>query len=383
MMKAILVDDERSALIQLERLLRADGRVEAAGMFNSAAAALEYLASGRADIVFLDIGMPEISGLEAAELIQQLDIDVHVVFVTAYSEYAIEAFELQALDYLLKPVHPQRLAKTIDRIAGKAKESKEPVPVREPNVLCFQRLEITDSVTGSTGGGHFKWRTLKSQELFAYLLQNGREWISKQELLNMLWPDYTPDKAVVHLHTSIYQIRKAIKEWVYGTKLEFSLDRYRLILGECTTDVEEFERGMAEIYASGQPDAARLDQVLGLYRGNYLEEHDYPWAYSKREKLRRKYIKGVMDAAAVEMRTGHFRGAAERLLALQNKEPYSEEVCCQLLELYARMGDYKAAEEHYGSFTKLLEDDLGIRPEPSTRQLFERLLSQRPPQALT
>ncbi|MFB5269293.1 response regulator [Paenibacillus enshidis] len=383
MMKAILVDDERSALIQLERLLRADGRVEAAGMFNSATAALEYLASERADIVFLDIGMPEISGLEAAELIQQLDIDTHVVFVTAYSEYAIEAFELQALDYLLKPVHPQRLSKTIDRIAGKAKESKDPAPIKEPNVLCFQRLEITDSVTGHIDGAHFKWRTLKSQELFAYLLQNGREWISKQELLNVLWPDYIPEKAVVHLHTSIYQIRKAIKEWVYGTRLEFSLDRYRLILGSCTTDVEEFERGMTEIYASGRPDAARLDQVLGLYRGNYLEEHDYPWAYSKREKLRRKYIKGIMDAAANEMRAGHLRRAAERLQALQHKEPYSEEVCCQLLELYARMGDDKAAEEHYSSFTKLLEDDLGIHPEPSTRQLFERLFLQRPPQALT
>ncbi|MDP4096017.1 response regulator [Paenibacillus sp. P96] len=374
MMQAILVDDERSALIQLERLLRADGRVEMTGMFNSATAALEYLASERTDIIFLDIGMPEINGLEAAEIIQQLDIDIHVVFVTAYSEYAIEAFELQALDYLLKPVHPQRLSKTIDRVAGGTKAIREPAPVKEPNVLCFQKLEITDSIMGETGRRHFKWRTLKSQELFAYLLHNGREWIGKQELLNELWPRYTPEKAVVHLHTSVYQIRKAMKEWTCGTKLEFSLDRYRLTRGGWTTDVEEFERSMTDIYASGRPEAARLDQVLGLYRGNYLEEHDYPWAYSKREKLRRKYMKGVMDAAADEMYADRTRQAAERLLALQHKEPYSEEVCCQLLEVYARMGDYKAAEEHYGSFKKLLKDDLDISPESSTQQLFERLI---------
>ncbi|MCF2717041.1 response regulator [Paenibacillus sp. UKAQ_18] len=175
-MKAILIDDERSALTYLERLLEADGRLTVMGKYTSAQAGLDHLAAERADIVFIDIGMPEMNGLEAAEWIQQLDSHIHIVFVTAYSEYAIEAFELQALDYLLKPVHARRLSKTLDRIAATLADPRSSSlgasAEQSPKVRCFQKLEILEDGQEAVGAKPFKWRTLKSQELFSFLLHH-------------------------------------------------------------------------------------------------------------------------------------------------------------------------------------------------------------------
>ncbi len=382
-MKAILIDDERSALTYLERLLEADGRLTVLGKYTSAQAGLDHLAAERVDIVFIDIGMPEMNGLEAAEWIQQLDSHIHIVFVTAYSEYAIEAFELQALDYLLKPVHARRLNKTLDRIVATLADSRPSSSVvaaeQLPKVRCFQRLEILEDGQGAVGAKPFKWRTLKSQELFSFLLHHEGEWVSKEQLLDALWPEYHLDKAVVHLHTSIYQIRKALKERMQDTKLEYNLDRYRLNRNGWVTDVELFERGISEWAASGSGGTPRIESLLALYRGNYLEEHDYPWAYAKREKLRNMYLACASELAREELRSGRARQSVQRLLNLQQREPYSDDICGLLLTAYAQLGEYIAAQKHYESFVSLLEDELGIEPQQVTHQLYVQLKTQTLP----
>ncbi|MGO4950295.1 response regulator [Paenibacillus sp. DRB1-1] len=382
-MKAILIDDERSALTYLERLLEADGRLTVMGKYTSAQAGLDHLAAERADIVFIDIGMPEMNGLEAAEWIQQLDSQIHIVFVTAYSEYAIEAFELQALDYLLKPVHARRLSKTLDRIAATLADPRSSslgvTAEQSPKVRCFQKLEILEDGQEAVGAKPFKWRTLKSQELFSFLLHHEGEWVSKEQLLDALWPEYHLDKAVVHLHTSVYQIRKALKERMQDTKLEYNLDRYRLNRNGWITDAELFERGISEWAASGSGGTPRIESLLALYRGNYLEEHDYPWAYAKREKLRSMYLACASELAREELRSGCTRQSVQRLLSLQQREPYSDDICGLLLTAYAQLGDYTAAQKHYESFVRILEDELGIEPQQVTHQLYVQLKTQTLP----
>ncbi|QYK60156.1 Protein-glutamate methylesterase/protein-glutamine glutaminase [Paenibacillus sp. S25] len=382
-MKAILIDDERSALTYLERLLEADGRLTVMGKYTSAQAGLDHLAAERADIVFIDIGMPEMNGLEAAEWIQQLDSQIHIVFVTAYSEYAIEAFELQALDYLLKPVHARRLSKTLDRIAATLADPRSSslgvTAEQSPKVRCFQKLEILEDGQKAVGAKPFKWRTLKSQELFSFLLHHEGEWVSKEQLLDALWPEYHLDKAVVHLHTSVYQIRKALKERMQDTKLEYNLDRYRLNRNGWITDAELFERGISEWAASGSGGTPRIESLLALYRGNYLEEHDYPWAYAKREKLRSMYLACASELAREELRSGRTRQSVQRLLSLQQREPYSDDICGLLLTAYAQLGDYTAAQKHYESFVRILEDELGIEPQQVTHQLYVQLKTQTLP----
>jgi len=115
-MKAIIIDDERLARQELKNLLAAHKEIEVVAECANAEEAKEKIASISPDVIFLDIQMPGKTGLELLEEISALP---EVVFVTAYDEYAIRAFEINALDYLLKPVQPQRLSETIKKLLNK------------------------------------------------------------------------------------------------------------------------------------------------------------------------------------------------------------------------------------------------------------------------
>lgn len=115
-MKAIIIDDERLARQELKNLLAAHKEIEVVAECANAEEAKEKIASISPDVIFLDIQMPGKTGLELLEEISALP---EVVFVTAYDEYAIRAFEINALDYLLKPVQPQRLSETVKKLLNK------------------------------------------------------------------------------------------------------------------------------------------------------------------------------------------------------------------------------------------------------------------------
>lgn len=118
---AIIIDDEPLAIAELEVLLKAHPQIDIIGSSDRAKEAVDMVNSQKPDLIFLDINMPAMSGFE---LLEALDEVPEVIFVTAYDEYAIRAFEINALDYLLKPVNPQRLAEAISRLQ-KRKENKE------------------------------------------------------------------------------------------------------------------------------------------------------------------------------------------------------------------------------------------------------------------
>ncbi|MFQ5974394.1 MAG: LytR/AlgR family response regulator transcription factor [Alphaproteobacteria bacterium] len=112
-LRAFLVDDEPLALRALARLLKATGRVELVGTATDPEAALATLAAEPVDVLFLDIRMPGMSGFE---LLERLPASPLVVFTTGYNRYAVQAFEVNAVDYLVKPVERERLDRTLDRL---------------------------------------------------------------------------------------------------------------------------------------------------------------------------------------------------------------------------------------------------------------------------
>jgi two-component system, LytTR family, response regulator len=128
-MKAVIVDDERMARKELRRLFRAHPDIEVVGEASTGEEALELVGRLAPDVVFLDIRMPGISGFE---LLERLDDVPQIVFTTAYDEYALKAFEVSALDYLLKPIAPERLASAVARLRPRVSPGRlEQVFVRE------------------------------------------------------------------------------------------------------------------------------------------------------------------------------------------------------------------------------------------------------------
>ncbi|HEY3318021.1 MAG TPA: LytTR family DNA-binding domain-containing protein [Coriobacteriia bacterium] len=116
MLKALICDDETPARGELRYLLGEAGGVEVAGEAGSAIEALQLIKGFPFDVIFLDIDMPGLSGMQLAEVLASLDRQPAVVFVTAYSEHAVKAFEVAATDYLVKPVELSRLKQALERL---------------------------------------------------------------------------------------------------------------------------------------------------------------------------------------------------------------------------------------------------------------------------
>ena len=128
-MKALIVDDERLARQELRRLLAAHPEIEIAGEARDGKEALELIPRLAPDVLFLDIRMP---GMDGFELLERLEDVPQVIFTTAYDEYALRAFEVSALDYLVKPVAPERLAAALRKLRPAAPPARlEQVFVRD------------------------------------------------------------------------------------------------------------------------------------------------------------------------------------------------------------------------------------------------------------
>lgn len=116
MLRALIVDDEPLAVERLERILSEISEIEVCHTSLNSLDAYEYVKTNPIDIVFLDILMPGMGGMKLSSFLLELNAFIYVVFVTAHEDYAIQAFDLGALDYLLKPVTVKRMSKTLDKI---------------------------------------------------------------------------------------------------------------------------------------------------------------------------------------------------------------------------------------------------------------------------
>jgi two-component system LytT family response regulator len=113
MIRAFILDDERLAIDRLRRLLKDTNRVDIVGSATDPTAALETLHEREVDVLFLDIQMP---GLTGFDLLERLDVNIPVIFTTAYDEHALRAFAVNSVDYLLKPIDPERLDRALDKL---------------------------------------------------------------------------------------------------------------------------------------------------------------------------------------------------------------------------------------------------------------------------
>ena len=281
MIKAILVDDEPLVLEELQELLESQDNVRVMASYTDPLQALRELPDTRPDCAFLDIEMPGITGIELAEQFLSVNPEIEIVFVTAYNHYATQAFDVNALDYLLKPIRPERISKAMEKIGYKM--ARKPQLAKGTCVIrSFGSFDII------VDGRPVKWSRYKSKELLAYLLQNEGHPLSKFRLCEEQWAEYEPEQALAYLQTAVYALRKSLREFgCTQIVIEYSGDRYCARVREnADWDLKQinkdFERAM-------KTKSIKLAQkLMQLYRGEYLEGEDWLWSDIMREDYVRK-----------------------------------------------------------------------------------------------
>ena len=115
MIRCVIVEDEFPAREELKYFINNFDGVELEKEFDNPVDALKYLQGNKTDVVFLDINMPELDGMSLGKIISKMDEDIKIVFITAYRDYAADAFEIKAFDYILKPYSDERIRRGIGK----------------------------------------------------------------------------------------------------------------------------------------------------------------------------------------------------------------------------------------------------------------------------
>lgn len=375
MIKAILIDDESNALDAMQDQLNEFKDIHIVGRFTNPLEALNKVKGLKADVVFLDIDMPGMTGLEAAEALSELDSELQIVFVTAYNQYAIDAFEVSALDYLLKPVKHERMQKTVKRLISHGSKENKKQPENQGRVTCFGSFSIS---LYKLEWEQVKWRVNKVKELFAYLVHHRNNGVHKERIVEDIWPDMEIEKAVVYLHTCIYQIRKMIKQYGLQQQLavKYANDSYQLKMNGVDCDVDEFLQIIENESCVTDRNIYRYEQAAALYRGDYYEENDFFWAVHLKEKLLLVYLETLKRMVEYYLQQKNHTRALHHLQHIIMKNPLREEYHELLLQVYADMGDRLALREHFIKMEALFMEELGIAVKPSTKNLYDQLYGQ-------
>lgn len=269
-MKVVLIDDEYYALLGLKKLLDDFKEVQIVGMFTSSAHALKNIEVLSPDVVFLDIEMPGITGIELFSMILDRLNQVRIVFITAYEQYAVKAFELCAVDYIVKPVEKERLQKTFERFnIADAMQNTDLNPIA---INCFSKLSI--SVNGELIDS---CKRKKAEELIAYLVCHKGEFVAKEKIMADLWPESDKDKAANSLYVTYYCIRKLSENGV-SFPVESCRGKMRICMEKIDCDICRFEKlaSLCKTVDSQTIDAAA--EAVELYKGMLFEGDYYTWS---------------------------------------------------------------------------------------------------------
>ncbi|WP_433765868.1 LytR/AlgR family response regulator transcription factor [Flavobacterium ginsenosidimutans] len=190
--KCIIVDDEPPATRILENYIGKVNFLEKVGVFNDSLKALEFLNTQSADVIFLDIQMPQLTGLQLSKIISK---NIKVIFTTAYPDFALEGFELNAVDYLLKPISFERFYQAVSKLNS------------EPKIEISNQNNLPDFLFIKTDGKNKFQKVFLSDVLYVESLQNyvcihteKQQIITHSSLKNVI--ESLPENEFIQIHKS-------------------------------------------------------------------------------------------------------------------------------------------------------------------------------------
>ena len=248
-MRILLVDDEELQLLRLEKEARKVFPLETEFLvFQNPLEAQKETEGKKIDIAFLDIEMPGINGIGLAKSLKKRDPLINVIFVTAYNDYALEAYKIHASGYIPKPVKASQ-------IQGEVEALRYPIELKgeqKLQVKCFGNFDVFHN------GEPVRFSYSKSKEVFAYLIDKEGSSVNVNELNAVLWEEDHPS----YLRNLIADIKTTMES--IGCDSVFIKKHNACYIDTTKVDCDAYE------YKKGNPNAIRM------YRGEYMNQYSWP-----------------------------------------------------------------------------------------------------------
>lgn len=364
MLRAVIIDDERPALDELSFLLK-ENSVEVIGTFQNTVGALDFILKETPDIVFLDIEMRGINGIDFGVELQNSTEDTAVIFVTAYPGYALEAFRAYPLDYIVKPVDEERLAQTLRHI-------QETLVHRAGTgggnlyIQCFGKFEIT------CGDDKVRLPTKKTRELLAFLLCNEGTMVYRNDLARLVIGGGDNGKDANNLRVTLFRIRNAFCEAGVG-KDEFLIrEDLSIDIADGVCDVVDFQRFIKNNLRINTGNIAQAERIAGLVSGDLFNSIDAIWATEKSEWVTAQTEMLLVNMSIFYLSGGFLNKAETALLRLIAIDPLSEQGYSRLLDLYMRTGDTLKYCYCYERYREMTEKELNVKPPNIYADYYEK-----------
>ncbi|QNK56115.1 response regulator [Paenibacillus sp. PAMC21692] len=358
MIRVIAVDDEQPALRRVGQLLEGRADVQVAGLFAGSVPFLDYVLASpdTVDLALLDIEMPELSGVELARRLRDISPDIHVAFLTAYEEYARDAIDVEALDYLLKPITEADLDRTLKR-AGKRMQGRRADSASPERPSLAVRSFGPFSVT-TEKGERVRFRNSKGRELLAHLHHARGRTLSKSQILDSLWYGQDVERTQVNLHTTVYQLRKDLEacglEGAIGLA-KTSGGSYCLQWPEAIEDdVVLYEQACREYKETRS--LPPLVRAIGLYGEGFLAGSGYDWAAPRQTELELGFATLLEALADVYVSQSRYEIALNPMQRLVQLQPLDERLHAKMVALLLLAGREGEARKYSKLVIDLIDD---------------------------
>lgn len=371
-MNVIIVDDDKAMLLAIKKILKKMHDIDTIDTFNNIKEGIDFFNNNKADIAFLDISIKNGNGLDLARSILEKSPDTDIVFITSYREYAVEAFDMSALDYIVKPVSIERVERSVKKALEKRLLAVEKSFLKEEeiSVSFFGGIDVSSKKSGAV-----KWISAKSMELFAYLILEEGHSVPKNVIIEEIFYEMPLKNAENYLKTSIYQIRKALESHCSKSVLISNNGSYKIDLSVFNVDFIDFEKRISKLEEINSLNIKEALYIEKLFLGELLGDKEYYWSSLRKEKYLNLYISLGKRIGEYFLSNGEIDKASYILKRMLRFNQTNEEANSLFMEIFAVQNDKKSLTEHYERYTKVLKNELDISPEVTIANLYKRLLN--------
>lgn len=237
----------------------------------------------------------------------------------------------------------------------KKTEQITPAP-KESGKIKIQCLGCFSVFLPNSPNQELKWRTKKARELFAYLFHLQGSSVSREILVELLWPEAGMKSAIALFHTTLYSIRQAFAQEGLEELISYEKKKYSLNMQLVASDLEE----LTVYFHDKNACAENPEEIISLYSGSYMGNSGYLWSYGMAKELENQYLKILQSGAAKRTSQRQLEAAIPFFQRMLEADPYNEEIITRLIQCLYKSGKQSEAKQQYDRIQKLYQEDLEL-----------------------